>query len=76
MSLDSETQTKIFIRVCAVIGLVGSPILLLLILKAPNPDHDQVGPIDMALMIGFCIFGFIFSAWLCRRELGWFQKKN
>ncbi len=74
--MDSEVQGKVFIRACALVGLFGSPILLVLFLRAPNPSHDRLGPLGYALMIGFCIFAFFFSAWICRREFGWFGGKK
>lgn len=74
--MDADERAKIIVRVTAPIGLVGLPLLLFALWDAPNPPEKHMGPVGYFLGSAFCVVGFIYSFIMCRREFGWFTKRQ
>ena len=71
MTKTPEQQAIQLIKIFAPLGLIGCPLFLFVLVKAYFRDHD---PIVFPVM-GATIVGWIFDFWVCRKYLGWFEKK-
>lgn len=79
--MNSSDEARKFIAWAAPSALFLSPIALGLIAFRIVRDKIVGVPVnlldpDLLFIIGFCVAGFLVSLFFCKRELGWFNKKN
>ena len=79
--MEFNEQTRIFISMAAPASLILTPTLLGFVIYRIVRDElagksvDLLDP-NLLFLIFFCVAGFIFGLFMCKRELGWFNGKK
>ncbi len=76
IEMATSEEIRILGKIAAPIGLVISPLWLIILTRAVMTTHEHLSVYMYFKGFGFGVFGLLLSFWYCRKYLGWFRKKN
>ena len=79
--MDGNNETRKLIAWAAPTSLILAPVLLGIVIYRIVRDKMIGVPVnlldpDLMFIVFFCVAGFLVSLYFCKRELGWFNRKN
>jgi hypothetical protein len=79
--MEYNNETRLFVRLAAPACLFLMPLLLGIVVFRLVRDTlagVQVDYFDrnLVFIVLFCLAGFLFALFFCKKELGWFQAKS
>jgi hypothetical protein len=79
--MEKDEQVKLLISWAAPASLILTPIFLGFVIyrilsdKIAGKPVDLLNP-DLLFIVFFCVGGFLFALFICKKELGWFNRKK